>query len=75
MLQEMDNETSVYKEYLEKLQPSLETFPIYYTDMEKEFLEGTAFLELIETKMESMQKDYNSIIKDIPEIGEKFSFD
>ena len=75
MLQEMDNQTSVYKEYLEKLQPSLETFPIYYTDMEKEFLEGTAFLELIETKMESMQKDYNSIVKDIPEIGEKFSFD
>jgi len=43
--------------------------------MEKELLEGTAFLELIETKIESMNKEYNTIVKDIPEIGEKFSFD
>lgn len=53
----------------------METLPLLYTDMEKEFLNGTAFLEQLDTKMELIEKDYVSIAKEIPEVKENFSLE
>ena len=74
LLQEMENEDSFYK-YFVDIGPSLETLPLLYTELEKEFLNGTTFLEELEIKLDHIEKDYKSIAKEIPEVKTKYSFD
>ena len=74
LLQEMDFNESFYKQFLE-FQPSLENLPLLYTEMEKEFLNGTAFLEQLDTKLEFIEKDYLAIAKEIPEFKENYTLE
>ena len=74
LLQEMDFNESFYKQFLE-FQPSLENLPLLYTEMEKEFLNGTAFLEQLDTKLEFIEKDYLAIAKEIPEVKENYTLE
>jgi hypothetical protein len=63
---------SYFKEYL-KLLPGLDDFPVFYSDLEKEYLEGSPFLEAIDTEIEDTLYDYNLISKEIPEFGELYT--
>lgn len=62
-----------YKHWL--VQPGLDDFPVFFNEDERSWLEGSPFLEFVDEEIENTRYDYALITKDIPEYGEKFSYE
>jgi len=54
---------------LDILPKSLEDFPIFFTEEEKEWLTGSAFLQQIHEKIEDIRIDYELICKEVKEFA------
>jgi len=55
---------------LDILPKSLEDFPIFFTEEEKEWLTGSAFLQQIHEKIEDIRIDYELICKEVKEFAQ-----
>ena len=67
LLQERRKEKMDFAEYLDILPKSLEDFPIFFTDDEKEWLKGSPFLNQVQEKIEDIRIDYDLICKEVKE--------
>jgi histone-lysine N-methyltransferase SETD3 len=64
---------SFYWPFIDILPKSFENFPIFFSEEEKQELEGSPFLKQVEEKIEDIQKDYTTICDYVPEYG-KYDF-
>lgn len=67
LLQERQKEVSFFAEYLDILPKSLNDFPIFFTDKERDLLKGSPFLQQILEKIDDIRIDYDLICKEVPE--------
>lgn len=72
LLQEKVKENSPWHHYLDILPKNFDNFPIFYTEEEKIWLEGSPFLQQINEKINDILQDYK-MIAGVSEEMEKFS--
>jgi len=70
LLQEKRNSESFWQPYIDILPKSFDTFPIFYSEEEKEWLIGSPFLNLVNEKIGDIEIDYKAIIEVAPEFEE-----
>jgi len=51
------------------LPKGLTSFPIFFTDEEKQWLKGSPFLDQVNEKIEDIKADYDLICKEVPEFS------
>ena len=69
ILQEMNDENSYWKTYIDMLPKDMTEYPFLFSEEEKTWLEGSLFLLDVEEKIRSLKHDYE-IMKEVPEFGE-----
>jgi len=67
LLQEKRIKNSKWENYLKVLPEFYENFPIFFTDEEKKWLDGSPFLFQINEKINEIETDYKTIFSKIPE--------
>jgi len=67
VMQERRKENSYFKEYIDILPKKFNNFPIFYTQEERAWLEGSPFQNMITEKIKDIQADYSLICKEVPE--------
>lgn len=67
IMQERRKPYSYFKEYMDILPKSFNNFPIFYTQEERSWLEGSALQNQITEKIKDISADYNLICKEVPE--------
>lgn len=70
MLQERRKPDTFWKPYLEILPEKFRSFPIFFTEEEKEWLIGSPFLDQVNEKIDDIQVDYNTICNAVPEYSQ-----
>ena len=70
MLQEKLKPDSFWNPYLKILPEKYASFPIFYSDDEKEWLRGSPFLKLVNEKIDDIKEDYNTICNAVPEFSQ-----
>ena len=66
ILQEKQNKNSKFKEYLNTFPKDLSNFPVFFSDEEMEYLNGSPFKQKILRKKRELERDYQEICKAIP---------
>ena len=61
VLTEKKKPDSFWRHYLDILPSSYDSFPIFYSDEEKQWLEGCSFLEQLNEKIKDIEEDYYNI--------------
>ena len=74
LLTEKHNKKSIWKPYLNMYPATVNSFPLFYTNSEKELLKATSMLDYIDKEFKERKEEYERIIKIVPEF-EEFSFD
>ena len=69
-MQEKRKESSHFEHYLEVLPKAFDNFPIFYTQDERAWLEGSPFQNQISDKIKDIQADYNIIASEVPDFRE-----
>lgn len=69
MLIDMKNPKSFFKPYYDILPATLNNMPIFWTDEELRFLQGSYILEQIQERNEAIESDYSSICDLVPEFA------
>ncbi len=72
LLQQKTNPNSKWDNYLKILPQGYENFPIFYSEEEKKWLDGSPFYYQINEKINEIKTDYKTILAKIPEF-ENFS--
>lgn len=67
IMQEKRKEVSEWHTYIDILPKNFSNFPIFFTEEEKNWLKGSAFLDQIHEKIEDIKADYELICKEVPE--------
>jgi histone-lysine N-methyltransferase SETD3 len=67
VLQELREKDTKWGPYLDMLPKSTDNFPIFFTKEERKWLIGSPFLQQVESKIEDVAKDYQTIVNDVPE--------
>ncbi len=68
ILQENEKgDASPFFPFIDILPKSFENFPIFFTEEEKKYLEGSPFLTQVEEKIEDIKTDYKTICDKVPE--------
>ena len=67
IMQERRKEVSVFDKYIDILPKAFDNFPIFYTQEERTWLEGSPFQDQISEKIRDIQSDYNMICNEVPE--------
>ena len=70
ILQERRIPNSFWEPYLNILPEKLANFPIFFTDDEKAWLEGSPFLDQVNEKISDIQEDYGTICRAVPEYSQ-----
>ena len=70
VLQELRKPDSKWQPYLDMLPKSTNNFPIFFTPEERTWLTGSPFLQQVETKIEDVSRDYQTIIDTVPEFSQ-----
>ena len=70
MLQEKLKPDSFWNPYLKILPEKYASFPIFYSEEDKEWLKGSPFLKLVNEKVDDIKEDYNTICKAVPEFSQ-----
>ncbi|CAK4083963.1 unnamed protein product [Aphanomyces euteiches] len=66
---------SFFKSYYDSLPATLTNMPIFWTDEELAWLEGSHILQQIADRKAAIARDYNTICHVDPSFGERFSLD
>lgn len=61
---------SYFDQFIDILPKCFDNFPIFYTQEERAWLEGSPFQNQISEKIKDIQADYNMIVKEVPEYRE-----
>lgn len=69
-MQERRKENSFFDQYIDILPKAFDNFPIFYTQEERTWLEGSPFQDQISEKIRDIQQDYNMICTEVPEYRE-----
>lgn len=67
IMQERRKPDSYWHPYIDILPKQQNNFPIFFTDDEKKWLEGSPFLDQIHEKIDDIKSDYDLICKEVPE--------
>ena len=67
IMQERRKEVTPYDKYIDILPKAFDNFPIFYTQEERTWLEGSPFQDQISDKIRDIQQDYNTICNEVPE--------
>ena len=67
VMQERRKENSFFDKYIDILPKAFDNFPIFYTQEERTWLEGSSFQDQISEKMRDIQQDYNMICSEVPD--------
>jgi len=67
IMQEKRKESSIWDYYIDILPKNFSNFPIFFTEEEKKWLEGSPFANQIEEKIIDIKSDYDLICKEVPE--------
>ena len=67
VMQERRKEQSFFDKYIDILPKAFDNFPIFYTQEERTWLEGSPFQNQISEKIKDIQADYNLITMEVPE--------
>ena len=70
VLQERRKKDTKFDSYLDILPKDLGCFPIFFTDEEKTWLQGSPFLTLVEEKLVDIKSDYDLICKEVPDFAQ-----
>ena len=70
IMQEKRKEATIWDIYIDILPKNLSNFPIFFTDQEKDELEGSPFLDQINEKIQDIQQDYDLICREVPEFSQ-----
>jgi len=73
LVQEFD-EKSWWKPYIDVYPKLVDSFPVFFTEKEKELLKGSPMYDQIHTEVKEMKTEYNKIVKAVPEYS-KFPFE
>ena len=57
-----------------QVQPGLDDFPLFFNEDERSWLQGSPFIPFVDEEIENTRYDYDLIVKEIPEIGEKYTY-
>jgi histone-lysine N-methyltransferase SETD3 len=69
-MQERRKEHTEWFPYIDILPKSYTNFPIFFTEEEKAWLEGSPFLDQIAEKIDDIKSDYDLICKEVPEYAQ-----
>ena len=58
---------SFFDKYIDILPKAFDNFPIFYTQEERTWLEGSPFQDQISEKIRDIQQDYNMICNEVPD--------
>ena len=67
IMQERRKPDTIWDPYIDILPKGYSNFPIFFTEDEKAWLEGSAFLDQIHEKIEDIKSDYDLICKEVPD--------
>lgn len=67
VMQERRKDSSWFDKYIDILPKAFDNFPIFYTQEERTWLEGSPFQDQISEKIRDIQSDYNLICNEVPE--------
>lgn len=70
VLQEKLKPDTFWQPYFKILPEKYASFPIFYSDEEKEWLKGSPFLALVNEKIEDIKEDFTTICKAVPEFAQ-----
>jgi histone-lysine N-methyltransferase SETD3 len=70
IMQERRKPESEWQIYIDILPKCYTNFPIFFTDEEKKWLQGSPFLDQIEEKLVDIKADYDTICKEVPEFAQ-----
>lgn len=70
IIQEKRKSDSFWAPYIRILPEYFKNFPIFFTEEEKEYLAGTAFIDLVNEKITDIKEDYDTICSVAPEFAE-----
>ena len=70
IMQERRKESSYFDKYIDILPKAFDNFPIFYTQEERAWLEGSPFQNQISEKIKDIQADYNMIVNEVPDYRE-----
>ena len=73
IMEETRKTDSYWAKYIDILPKSFEVYPIFYNSEELEWLANTDMVRMVNTKIEDMKKDYDTITTEVPEFT-KFPF-
>ena len=66
MLQEIKKESTPWDTYIKLLPQDVSEFPVFFSEDEKKWLEGSRFIDQIEEKIDEIQKDYDLVCLEVP---------
>jgi protein-histidine N-methyltransferase len=66
IMQERRKPESIWQYYIDILPKNFTNFPIFFTEEEKKWLQGSPFLDQIEEKIVDIKADYDLICKEVP---------
>lgn len=64
------NDKSYFKEYFDVLPQSFDNFPIFFTDEEMTWLEGSPVERYVKACINGAKTDYDMICKEVPEYSQ-----
>ena len=67
IMQERRKPDTPWDPYIDILPKQYSNFPIFFTEEEKKWLDGSAFKDQISEKIEDIKTDYDLICKEVPE--------
>jgi len=67
IMQERRKEVTPFDKYIDILPKAFDNFPIFYTQEERTWLEGSPFQDQISEKIRDIQQDYNTICSEVPD--------
>lgn len=69
LLQEKRNPNSFWKPYLDILPSDYDSMPIFFSEQDLAWLQGSPFLNQVKDKLSDLKKDYEAIINVAPEFS------
>lgn len=71
IMQERRNPSgSIFQKYLDILPKDITEFPVFFTEEDKEWLNGSRFKGMINDKIDEIKKDYDLVCSEVPEFAQ-----
>ena len=75
LMEQSKDPNSNWRHWIDALPQSYETFPIFFTDKEIEYLEGSPLKNQVIERREKLHENFTFVENAIPEFGQQFSLE